>query len=1037
MFNPAQVFSSDALNTPLASWWQAIPALLSADESDYLAKLQPFARANLSEKPLIDSVARHLVEAVRADKHALHILDQLLLEYSLDTEEGVLLMCLAESLLRIPDRATADALIRDKLSSANWQSHLKRDKSILVNASTWGLMLSGKIIEFDHSLSADSRLQRLLASTSESLLRGAINQSMKVIGRQFVLGETLDQAIANGAELRMQGYCFSYDMLGEAALTMDDAERYLKSYFRAIEQVADTQQGSVSIKLSALFPRYEQAQRERVLGEMFERILPLCQKAKLLEVPLTIDAEEVDRLMLSMELFEKLYRHLSLQGWGQLGMVVQSYHKAALAVLAWLAGLAHQQGDKIPVRLVKGAYWDAELKLAQQRGQACYPLFTRKAGTDSAYLACARLLLSPHIKGLLYPQFATHNAHTIAAISAMAQHDHYEYQRLHGMGEALYRATSELIGKTVRIYGPVGSHRELLPYLVRRLLENGANSSFVHRLFDKRCPVEQLIAHPCTVLEAMSPLANPHIPLPPDIYQGYRQNSQGSNLDDSAQLSELQLAMAPYLRDDCHWQGISQLAGDESEHTYLENRLAVFSPYHVEKQVGQLGFADSGQVDEALLQAERCLPEWQQLDLSKRVSILNRFAELLEAHRPELLALCQREAGKTLQDSIDELREAVDFLHYYGSCAQRELIGYSFSDHLGLQQVARYQGRGVFVCISPWNFPLAIFVGQIAAALVAGNTVIAKPAESTSLLAVRAVELWYQAGLPRAALQLLLGAGSELGPQLCRANCVAGVAFTGSTATAKHLQRYLAEREGPPPVLIAETGGINAMIVDSSALLEQVVRDVLRSAFVSAGQRCSALRVVAVQQEVFEPFCLLLSGAMQELKMASPLEYRCDVAPVISQSAQQKLLDYIDSYHSQGKVLAQSPYSKQAELGHYVAATALLVESFTEVSEEQFGPILHVLPYERDQLGELVAQINDSGYGLTLGLHSRNISHYLALEQQLHVGNCYINRDQVGAVVGVQPFGGHGLSGTGPKAGGPLYLKRFCHCVVNPLDEEG
>ncbi|EPG0367638.1 bifunctional proline dehydrogenase/L-glutamate gamma-semialdehyde dehydrogenase PutA [Photobacterium damselae] len=1017
----------------LLEHWKRISPLYCIDEDLWLTELLKLVRPTSTENDEITTRAKDLVGQVRADRRSVQMIDALLLEYSLDTDEGITLMCLAEALMRIPDTATADKLLRDKLSVANWYAHLQHSNSVFVNASTWGLMLTGKVATW-HNIEGGSPTQamtRLVNKLSEPVVRKAMQQAMKIMGHQFVLGRTIDEALDHASEDYRQGYRFSFDMLGEAALTKLDANKYYHDYLSAIEHVAqqktdssqqDKQSFSISIKLSALHPRYEMAQAERVLDEMYQSVLDLLIRARQLDVAITIDAEESDRLELSLLLFQKLYQTPELIGWGGFGLVVQAYSKRALAVLVWLAALAQQQGDQIPVRLVKGAYWDSEIKLAQQRGIAGYPVFTRKEATDCAYLACARFLLQDHISPLIYPQFATHNAHTIAAIEVLAKDRRdYEFQRLHGMGKTLYQKVRAAHSQPVRVYAPVGSHKDLLPYLVRRLLENGANSSFVHRLIDAQCDIEQLVIHPYEQLMSRHSLANNAIALPPNLFAPLRKNSQGVSLDIASEQMPLMAEVALYSKG--QWQANSIIDGKKS---FVTHPINVTSPFDNKVIVGERYDATSQEIESAIKAAAHGFLSWSVRPVEERCQCLLKLADLLEIHQAELIALCQKEAGKTWQDSIDEIREAVDFCRYYA--VQAETLfnePQSANDYLGRSCERQYQAKGVFVCISPWNFPLAIFMGQITAALVSGNSVIAKPAEQTSLIATRTIELMFEAGVPSHAIQLLIGSGQSIGPYLLSQSAIAGVAFTGSTQTAHHIAKTLAERECLPATLIAETGGLNAMIVDSTALPEQVVRDVIRSSFASAGQRCSALRVLYIQDDISQRLISLLQGAMEELVIGDPQYYQTDIGPVIDQLAYDRLTHHIQSLQNNHQLLYQCQLNETASNGFFVPPTLAQIGSITELTQEHFGPILHVVSYKATELDQIISDINSMGFGLTLGIHSRNEATYHAIAQQVEVGNCYINRDQIGAVVGVQPFGGHGLSGTGPKAGGPHYLYRF------------
>ncbi len=901
MFTATDVLKTDFVEQPLNELWSLISPLYMVDESQWLKELLPLATPSDLEKQQIEIKTTELIEAIRADKKSIQMIDALLLEYSLDTQEGILLMCLAEALMRIPDAATADALIRDKLSVADWKSHLKNSDSVFVNASTWGLMLTGKVVGLkeQQSQSPVQAVNRLVNKMSEPVIRKAMHQAMKVMGHQFVLGRSIAEAQKNGRQMRDKGFTYSYDMLGEAALTTADANKYFKDYLMAIEAVGRDDYGldtspapSVSIKLSALHPRYEVANEERVMTELYDTLIQLLNRAIELDVAITIDAEEADRLELSLKLFEKVYRSELVKGWGKFGLVVQAYSKRALPVLVWLNALAKEQGDLIPLRLVKGAYWDSELKWSQQAGFDNYPVYTRKEATDVAYLACARFLLSENVRGNIFPQFASHNAQTVTAIAVMAQHKDFEFQRLHGMGDSLYNHAMEAYQQSVRIYAPVGSHKDLLPYLVRRLLENGANSSFVHRLVDARCPVSTLTEHPVDMLLRFDTLNNAKIPLPPSVFPE-RQNSYGVNIDIESEAHRFESSVEQHLNT--QWTAGPVINGEGFSESMIKDATQVekvTAPYDRRINVGQVAFATLDHVSAAIDGAQEAYLTWHQTSTQQRGAYLDKLADLLEENLSELVALCHQEAGKTIHDSIDEVREAVDFCRYYAKQAQG-LNPYEIKGFDGVARTIERQGRGVFVCISPWNFPLAIFLGQVTAALVAGNTVIAKPAEQTSLIAARAVELIDQAGFPAGTVQFLPGRGADIGHALTSHSAIAGVAFTGSTATAQRINQTLAAREAAPVPFIAETGGQNAMIVDSTALPEQVVRDVLRSAFASAGQRCSALRILFVQEDIADRITSLIQGAMRELKVGKPYLHSTDVGPVIDGTAKAKLTAHI------------------------------------------------------------------------------------------------------------------------------------------------
>lgn len=1005
------------------------------DEDQFLGELVKALDHNADDIKRIGTQTAALIRDIRTQDNAVDGIDKLLQQYSLDTQEGVILMCLAEALLRIPDSYTADALIENKLSVADWKSHLGQSDSLLVNASTWGLLMTGKVVSMDKTAEGKPAniINRMVNRLGEPVIRNAMAQAMKIMGHQFVLGRTIEEALKNGKSQFQKGYTYSFDMLGEAARTMKDADRYFKDYCDAIDAVGKARDGvakgapapSVSIKLSALHPRYERSHRERVLTELVERVRQLVERARALDVALTIDAEEVDRLELSLELFEQVLKSKTCQGWGKFGLVVQAYSKRALPALQLINRLALEAGDEIPVRLVKGAYWDTEIKLTQVLGVEAYPVFTRKANTDLSYLACARYLLSEATEGRIFPQFATHNAHTLMSIIDIAGQRPFEFQRLHGMGEALYDTALKQApkGTYCRIYAPCGAHKDLLPYLVRRLLENGANSSFVHQLVDPRVPVEALCDHPLSRIEGKTTFANPHIPLPPDMYGEGRKNSRGVNLTINSQLEPLLEKIRHF--DTTQWSGGPMVANTLEADPALKQ--TVVSPFDHRQTVGTVQWADATQTQAALDAAVEAFPGWNATDVSERAAIVRKIGDLLEEHMPELMALCCREAGKQLSDGVAEVREAVDFCRYYANRAE-QLFGQTetLPGPTGESNELYLTGRGPFVAISPWNFPVAIFMGQIMAAVVSGNTVVAKPAEQTSLVACRCVELMYQAGLPKAVLQLLPGDGPTVGQVLTADSRVTGVAFTGSTETAQVINRALAARDNAPlAALVAETGGQNAMIVDSTALPEQVVADVVESSFTSAGQRCSALRVLFLQEDIADKVIDILAGAMQELELGDPRELTTDVGPVIDADAKAGLLAHIEKFRAKGRIIAEGKLPEGAEHGHFVAPVAIALDDMNELEREQFGPILHIVRWKATELDDVINKINAAGYGLTMGIHSRNEGFAEEIDRKVRIGNVYVNRNIIGAVVGVQPFGGMGLSGTGPKAGGPHYLLRF------------
>jgi len=1008
-------------------WYQWVVANYSIDEHAYVTDLVSVAQTTERLANSVQNRAKSLVEQVRSQSDFAHSVDKLLQEYSLDNEEGVVLMCLAEALMRVPDAATADKLIADKISPARWEEHLGHSDSLFVNASTWGLMLTGKVTKLSASTgSVSSVLKRLVNSAGEPVIRAAMNQAMKVMGKQFVLGRSINEAIKNGKSYRAKGYTYSFDMLGEAALTDNDAERYFDDYAQAIESIGQSLEQwaepllkpSISIKLSALHPRYESTYEQSVLTQLYDKLVSLVSIARKKGVAISIDAEEADRLEISLKLFQKVLQSDAAKGWGLLGLVVQAYSKRALPVLGFISTLAMSEKVSIPVRLVKGAYWDSEIKWAQLKGQQGYPVFTRKENTDLSYMVCAEYLLNQEQLQRVYPQFATHNAHTVAYVKELAMEkncQNFEFQRLHGMGDALYDVVVGEDATQVRIYAPVGAHKDLLPYLVRRLLENGANSSFVHRLVDAQTPINELVISPLKAVMHHQNYYSNQIPLPKDLFAPLRVNSLGFNVLVESECNPLLKAVAEF---DTHQWSVNDNGAGELK--------TIVSPYDVSKQVGHVKWAQPHEVTAFLELAYQHLESWRLTPVSERAQALYNMADLLEANTAEFISLCIREAGKTLQDAIDEIREAVDFLRYYAVNSEQLFATPTLlNGPTGESNEHYFEGRGVFVCISPWNFPLAIFLGQVSAALVAGNTVIAKPAETTSLIAGRAVELFHQAGIPKPALQVVPGSGKEVGEVLLSDSRVSGVAFTGSTQTAKSINRQLAERDGAIATFIAETGGNNAMIVDSTALPEQVVNDAFHSAFASAGQRCSALRVLCVQDDIADRIVELINGCTDRWCLGNPEFIETDSGPVIDERAFLSLTQYIKSWQDKGHVLAQGPLPTTGEQGWFVPPTLIEIDSIKDLGPEQFGPVLHLLRYPANKLDELIDDINGMGYGLTLGIHSRNENTAAHIERRVRVGNCYINRNQIGAVVGVQPFGGCGLSGTGPKAGGPNYLQRF------------
>ena len=1008
----------------------AIRAAYRVDETDWVRRLADRARLAPAERDQVDRLAAELVRVVRSKRRGAGGLDAFLHEYELSSQEGVMLMCLAEALLRIPDAATQDKLIKDKIGEAAWENHLGKSDSLFVNASTWGLLLTGRLVHLDLDRPDDwrERLSRLVARSGEPVIRAALIQAMRIMGRQFVLGRTIAEALDRSRAGAARGYRYSYDMLGEAARTMADADRYLAAYDGAIAAIGTAAEGAgvaqrpgISVKLSALHPRYEFAQRDRVVAEIGPRLKHLARAAKAHDIGFCIDAEEADRLDLSLDLIELLALDRDLAGWDGFGLAVQAYQSRALAVLDWLADLAVRADRRLMVRLVKGAYWDSEIKRAQEAGMHGYPVFTRKSSTDVSYLACARRLFAAGAK--LYPQFATHNAHTAAAVMAFAgERRDFEFQRLHGMGEPLFDEIvgSDKLGVSCRVYAPVGSHEELLAYLVRRLLENGANTSFVNRIFDDALPIERIIADPVEETDGLGRLPHPAIPLPADLYGAERRNSAGVDLTDPAVLGPLGQAMGNSAARS--WSAAPLVDGRRLGGA---NRPVVF-PADRRIAVGEVADADHAAVSRAVAVAHAAAKDWDRTPAGIRAETLCRAADLYEAHRAELMALAVREAGKTVPDALAEIREAVDFLRYYAARAAADFTTpLALPGPTGETNRLSLNGRGAFVCISPWNFPLAIFTGQVAAALAAGNSVLAKPAEQTCLIAGLAVALLHQAGVPGAVLHFLPGDGPTVGAPLVADPRIAGVAFTGSTETARSILRGLAAKDGPIVPLVAETGGQNAMVVDSSALPEQVVADVVQSAFNSAGQRCSALRVLFLQHEIADRIIDMLCGAMAELKIGDPSLLSTDIGPVIDGEAEAQLNDHARAMRRDGRLLYEAPLPKACGDGTFVTPKAFEIEAIDRLEREVFGPILHVVRYRSDRLDAVCDAINATGFGLTLGVHSRIDDTVRRIIRRVRVGNAYVNRNIVGAVVGVQPFGGEGLSGTGPKAGGPRYLHRF------------
>ncbi|EOI3528085.1 trifunctional transcriptional regulator/proline dehydrogenase/L-glutamate gamma-semialdehyde dehydrogenase [Cronobacter dublinensis] len=1016
----------------------AITAAWRRAETDAVPMLLEQARLPQPVAEKTHQLAWSLAEKLRNQKTAsgrAGMVQSLLQEFSLSSQEGVALMCLAEALLRIPDKATRDALIRDKISNGNWHSHIGRSPSLFVNAATWGLLFTGRLVSTHNEASLSRSLNRIIGKSGEPLIRKGVDMAMRLMGEQFVTGETIAEALANARKLEEKGFRYSYDMLGEAALTAADAQAYMVSYQQAIHAIGKASNGrgiyegpGISIKLSALHPRYSRAQYDRVMEELYPRLKSLTLLARQYDIGINIDAEEADRLEISLDLLEKLCFEPELAGWNGIGFVIQAYQKRCPFVIDYLIDLATRSRRRLMIRLVKGAYWDSEIKRAQMEGLEGYPVYTRKVYTDISYLACAKKLLA--VPNLIYPQFATHNAHTLAAIYSLAGQNYYpgqyEFQCLHGMGEPLYeqvvgKITDGKLNRPCRIYAPVGTHETLLAYLVRRLLENGANTSFVNRIADNTLSLDDLVADPVSAVEKLAAqegrvgLPHPKIPLPQDLYGEGRVNSAGLDLANEHRLASLSSSLLNSALQ--KWRALPML-----ENAVEEGELTpVVNPAEPRDIVGYAREASEAEVAQALQSAVNNAPIWFATPPQERAAILERAAVLMEAQTQTLIGILVREAGKTFANAIAEVREAVDFLRYYAGQVRDDFDNET------------HRPLGPVVCISPWNFPLAIFTGQVAAALAAGNSVLAKPAEQTPLIAAQGIQILLEAGVPQGVVQLLPGRGETVGAQLTGDARVRGVMFTGSTEVATLLQRNIADRldpQGRPTPLIAETGGLNAMIVDSSALTEQVVVDVVASAFDSAGQRCSALRVLCLQDEIADHTLTMLKGAMAECRMGNPGRLTTDIGPVIDADAKAGIERHIQTMRAKGRKVFQaardnSQDAREWQTGTFVAPTLIELESFDEMKKEVFGPVLHVVRYNRNNLAGLIEQINKAGYGLTLGVHTRIDETIAQVTGSAHVGNLYVNRNMVGAVVGVQPFGGEGLSGTGPKAGGPLYLYRL------------
>jgi RHH-type proline utilization regulon transcriptional repressor/proline dehydrogenase/delta 1-pyrroline-5-carboxylate dehydrogenase len=1004
-----------------------------ADEPAMIKSLLAASEMAPERREAVRDRSIELVQRCRQMSHKAGTLDAFLQEFGLSNKEGIALMCLAEALLRVPDEETANRLIAEKIQSGDWGAHKGKSGSRFVNASVWGLMLTGSVVRLENDITENtsSWMRRLASSLGEPVVRQAVLQAMRIMGGQYVMGRTIEEGLKKGAADNSPGTRFSFDMLGEGARTDTDARRYFEAYATAIGTISATVHGGsaiaangISVKLSALHPRYEFRQKRRVMAELLPRLRELALMAKNGGIGFSIDAEECDRLDISLDLFEALARDAQLAGWDGLGFVLQAYQKRAHLVAQWLINLARDTSRRLNVRLVKGAYWDGEIKHAQEQGLADYPVFTRKCHSDVSYQLCAERLLSA--QDAIYPQFATHNAHTVALVQEVTADSQpsFEFQRLHGMGHLLYDEVQNRNPSTkVRVYAPIGTHKDLLPYLVRRLLENGANSSFVNRFLDARVPPQELLRDPVEETLAQAVGRHPQIPIPRELYREEAApwlNARGIDLADPIEVADLldkvaaaadkPLMAAPIV-------GGKFLPGE---------KYAVTNPADTQTVVGHVIEADAEAIELALQQATAAQSKWDTTGVEQRATILERMADLLEQHCGELIGLIVSEAGRTIDDALSEVREAVDFCRYY---AQQGRMNFATALPLpgptGEINQLSLHGRGVFLCVSPWNFPLAIFTGQVAAALVAGNSVIAKPAEQTPLIAARAVELLLEAGVPGEVLHLLPGDGARVGGALVNDPRVSGAVFTGSTATAKLINRQLAEREGPIVPLIAETGGLNVMLVDATALPEQVVDDVITSAFGSAGQRCSALRVMYLQEDIAEVMIEMLRGAMRELVLGNPAALATDIGPVIDLEARQMLERHQQRMREEATLLAACELKPHHAGGNFFAPEVYEIQRLSQLPNEVFGPVLHIVRYKVEDMPRVLEDINASGYGLTLGVHSRIDGFAREVFNSTRVGNTYINRNMVGAVVGVNPFGGQGLSGTGPKAGGPHYLLRF------------
>ena len=999
-----------------------------ASESDLAYNLLDYLKDEYKlKKQSIEYRAIDIVDTIRKSIKTDSPIENLLQEYELNTKEGTVLLCLAEALLRIPDKITMDRLLEDKFASVDWKTHISFDKGLFVNASSWAFFLTGNIL--DKKERDKTRLEEtykgLLKKSSEPVIRAAVKKAVTILAGQFVFKSTIEESMNFTKSKKYKKNLFSFDMLGEGARTTEDAEKYFQDYKNSILKTGSElnndsdirYSNGVSIKLSALHPRYERNKIEDLEKELLPKLVELCKLAKNYNIQLAIDAEENYRLILSLMLIEKLSSHPELTNWNGLGLAVQAYQKRAFYVIDWLNQLAQKDNRIINVRLVKGAYWDSEIKLAQELGVPNYPVFTRKSLTDLSWMACAKKMFA--FQKNIFSQFATHNAYSIAFIEEFGKDKIFEFQRIHGMADKIHNYFNRYAGdnyQKCRIYAPVGEYNDLLPYLMRRLLENGANTSFVNKINDPKLSIKDIIKDPLEIINQYKEIPNPQIPLPNEIYLPQRQNAKGYDIEnETTRLKMINL----FNNIDENYKVSSIINGIETKDQFKN----VYNPANLDQLLGQVAFASDTSINQSLDFASKFFPQWKNFELNERVKIINKFAQLLEDNDEKLLKICVLEAGKTIKDAIDDLREAIDFCYYYSSEAIRL---FSEPNNLkgptGEKNKLIYEGKGVIFSISPWNFPIAIFIGQIVSALLAGNTVIAKPAEQTSIIAYEIVKLLLKAGLPPGSLQLLLGDGETIGPKVLKDERIKGVVFTGSCETAKKIQKDLTERKGEIVSLAAETGGLNFMIIDSSALTEQVVDDAIESGFNGAGQRCSALRILAIQDEVYDKTIKMLSGATKSIKIGLPSLITTDIGPVIDLDAKDRINNHINSFNS--KVLVQAPLENQHK-GYYVAPTIIEINNLREVKEEIFGPVIHVYRYQADKIEQLVKDINSMNYGLTLGIQSRIENTINYIFNNANIGNIYINRNIVGAVVGVQPFGGRGLSGTGPKAGGPNYLMKF------------